>query len=109
MSTATAHNAHTDHSGHGHYYVPHGTHWPILGSIGLFTMLGGVALWLNDFGLGKWIALLGLLLVIVMMVGWFSTVIGESEGGLYNKQVDSSFRWGMSWFIFSEVMFFAVF
>ena len=33
----------------------------------------------------------------------------ESEAGKFNKQVDTSFRWGMSWFIFSEVMFFAVF
>src|SRR5882672_9694875 len=111
MSNATAsHDAHAAaHAGHGHYYVPHGTHWPIMGSIGLFTLLGGTALWLNDLSAGKWIALLGVLLVIGMMVGWFGTVIGESEGGLYNKQVDSSFRWGMSWFIFSEVMFFAVF
>jgi cytochrome c oxidase subunit 3 len=44
-----------------------------------------------------------------MIFGWFGTVITESERGLYNAQVDSSFRWGMSWFIFSEVMFFAVF
>jgi cytochrome c oxidase subunit 3 len=28
---------------------------------------------------------------------------------LYNDQVDFSFRWGMGWFIFSEVMFFAAF
>ena len=44
-----------------------------------------------------------------MLFGWFGTVIGESEGRLYNQQVDLSFRWGMSWFIFSEVMFFAAF
>ena len=44
-----------------------------------------------------------------MLFGWFGTVIGEAEGRLYNKQVDRSFRWGMSWFIFSEVMFFAAF
>jgi cytochrome c oxidase subunit 3 len=44
-----------------------------------------------------------------MLVGWFGTVINESVGGLYNDQVDQSFRMGMFWFIFSEVMFFAVF
>ena len=44
-----------------------------------------------------------------MLFGWFGTVIGESEGGLYNLKVDASFRWAMGWFIFSEVMFFAVF
>jgi cytochrome c oxidase subunit 3 len=44
-----------------------------------------------------------------MFFGWFGTVINESEGGLYNAGVDRSFRMGMSWFIFSEVMFFAAF
>jgi cytochrome c oxidase subunit 3 len=92
-----------------HYYVPHGTRWPIFGSIGLFTLMLGAALWLNDFRPGPWLALVGLLLIVFMLVGWFGTVIGESEGGLYNAQVDASFRWGMSWFIFSEVVFFAVF
>jgi cytochrome c oxidase subunit 3 len=96
-------------TGHGHYYVPHGTRWPILGSIGLFTLMLGTALWLNDFAAGTWIAWLGVAIVITMMIGWFGTVIGESEAGLFNKQVDSSFRWGMSWFIFSEVVFFGVF
>jgi cytochrome c oxidase subunit 3 len=92
-----------------HYYVPHGTRWPIFGSIGLFTLMLGAALWLNEVSLGPWIALLGFLFVVFMLVGWFGTVIGESERGLYNLQVDASFRWGMSWFIFSEVVFFAVF
>ena len=44
-----------------------------------------------------------------MMYGWFGTVVNESLAGMYNKQVDMSFRWGMGWFIFSEVMFFAAF
>jgi cytochrome c oxidase subunit 3 len=51
----------------------------------------------------------GLAIIIFMMYGWFGTVIDESIRGLYNKQVDMSFRWGMGWFIFSEVMFFAAF
>ena len=44
-----------------------------------------------------------------MMFGWFGAVIDESESHRYNAQVDLSFRWGMSWFIFSEVMFFSAF
>ena len=51
----------------------------------------------------------GAAILIYMLFGWFGTVIGESESGKFNKQVDLSFRWGMSWFIFSEVMFFAAF
>jgi cytochrome c oxidase subunit III len=91
------------------YYVPHGTRWPIIGSLGLFMLLLGTGLWLNQTSAGTTVMILGAVAVAVMIVGWFGTVIRESERGLYNLQVDRSFRWGMSWFIFSEVMFFAVF
>ncbi|HMM57940.1 MAG TPA: cytochrome c oxidase subunit 3 [Rudaea sp.] len=93
----------------GSYYVPHGTHWPILGSFGLFFTVGGAALWMNEFDPGKWVMALGIACILSMMFGWFRTVIGESLGGMYTKQVDTSFRMGMMWFIFSEVMFFGAF
>ncbi len=91
------------------YYVPHGTRWPIFGSIGLFLLLLGTAMWLNQASIGKPILGVGAAVLAIMIFGWFGTVIAESERGAYNAQVDRSFRWGMSWFIFSEVMFFAVF
>jgi cytochrome c oxidase subunit 3 len=93
----------------GAYYVPHGTRWPILGSIGLFLTVGGAAMWLNEVGAGKFIMVIGIATILSMMFGWFRTVIGESIAGMYSKQVDTSFRMGMMWFIFSEVMFFAAF
>jgi len=92
-----------------HYYVPHGSHWPIVGSIGLLFLMVGVSTWLNGADAGFWVMLAGVAVVVFMLVGWFSTVIAESQGGLYNTQVDKSFRMGMFWFIFSEVMFFAAF
>ena len=91
------------------YYVPHGSPWPIIGSVALFTTVGGGAMWLNHVSAGPWIVTLGLALLIFMFVGWFGVVIRESEGRLYNEAVDRSFRMGMMWFIFSEVMFFAGF
>jgi cytochrome c oxidase subunit III len=97
------------HANPGRYYVPHGSHWPIVGSIGLFTTLSGAALWLEDVGFGRVLFPIGLCIILFMMFGWFGTVIRESESGTYNQQVDRSFRWGMTWFIFSEVMFFAAF
>ena len=49
-------------------------------------------------------------MVLYIFYGWFGTVISENRSGvLQNKQVDRSFRWGMCWFIFSEVMFFGAF
>jgi len=91
------------------YYVPRGSHWPIVGSIGLLFLMVGVSSWLNGADAGFWVMLTGVAIVVFMLVGWFSTVISESVGGLYNAQVDKSFRMGMFWFIFSEVMFFAAF
>lgn len=91
------------------YYVPHGTKWPIIGSIGMFLMLGSAAMWLNDSAIAKWTFYGGAGILIYMLVGWFGEVIRESEDGVYNSQVDTSFRMGMLWFIFSEVMFFACF
>jgi len=69
----------------------------------------GFANWLNGRALGRELFILGSVVLIVMMFGWFRTVIHESESGTYNPQVDTSFRMCMMWFIFSEVMFFAAF
>ena len=93
----------------GGYYVPHGSGWPIIGSIGLFVMLQGFANFLNGSDIGSTVMLAGFAIVLFMVFGWFRTVINESEAGTYNMQVDKSFRQGMAWFIFSEVMFFAAF
>jgi len=90
------------------YFIPHDSKWPIIGSIALFTLMMGAVSFLNDWG-GGWVFLPGAALLIVMFVGWFSTVIGENQHGIYNLHVDRSFRMGMMWFIFSEVMFFAAF
>lgn len=92
-----------------HYYVPAQSYWPIIGSIGLFTMvIGGINV-LHAHGYGWLVFLAGAFITVFMMFGWFGSVIKESRGGLYSPQLDRSFRWGMVWFIFSEVMFFAAF
>ena len=91
------------------YYVPHGSHWPLVGSIGLTTLLVGFAMFLNNAPVGAYLMLGGVAITLIMMFGWFGTVIRESERGMYSDWVDRSFRWGMFWFIFSEVMFFGAF
>jgi len=102
--------AHTTTHDPNLYYVPHGTKWPILGSFALFFTVGGAATWLNgNPALGKAGMVLGIVLLVVMLFGWFGTVIHESIAGFYNRKVDISFRMGMLWFILSEVMFFAAF
>jgi cytochrome c oxidase subunit 3 len=91
------------------YYIPQPSSWPIFGSLALLSMALGAASWFNGAGWGKFLVFAGLIILFYMLAGWFSAVAHESEGGQYNKQVDTSFRWAMSWFIFSEVMFFAAF
>ncbi|OPX56299.1 cytochrome c oxidase subunit 3 [Oceanospirillum multiglobuliferum] len=92
------------------YFVPAQSHWPIITAIGLFLlMFGGGHLINHPDGLLKWSGLLGFLVIIWIFFGWFGAVVKESLSGLYSPQMDRSFRWGMRWFIFSEVMFFAAF
>jgi cytochrome c oxidase subunit III len=91
------------------YYVPQPSYWPIVGSLALLLMGMGAAFWMNGIAAGKWLTAAGLVVLLVMLFGWFGTVIRESEGQLYSPRVDVSFRWSMGWFIFSEVMFFSAF
>lgn len=97
------------------YYVPEQSKWPIVATVGLGVTLFGAASIMVDGNQGEstsgaWMIFsAGILIMIYMLFGWFGTVIKESRGGLYSPQMDRSFRWGMSWFIFSELMFFAAF
>jgi len=81
----------------------------IVGSFALLFLAGGAAMWFNGADLGRYGVLIGFALLALMMFRWFGDVVRESESGKYGKWEDVSFRWGMSWFIFSEVMFFAAF
>src|SRR3990170_3557022 len=92
-----------------HYAVPAPMAWPIMGSMALFLMALGAVFVFNGM-LGGWASIAaGFVLLLYMMVRWFGDVIREAEGGKYGRWEDGSFRWGMSLFIFSEVMFFAAF
>jgi len=91
------------------YFVPHQSKWPFVGSIAMFVTMLGVASWLNDAAWGQWVFYAGIVMLCATLFMWFGDVIRESISGHYNKQVDVSFRMGMVWFIFSEVMFFGAF
>ncbi len=93
----------------GAYYIPEPSSWPVVGSVALCLSFVGAAIMLNGSGLGTFILGVGMAAVIYMFYSWFRDVIDESLAGRYNQQVDISFRWGMGWFILSEVMFFAAF
>ena len=93
---------------HGEYFVPEPSKWPLVGTIALLTTVIGAVHTIQS-GSTSMLLIAGLLLVAYLLFGWFGSVINESMAGNYNDQVDRSFRLGMMWFIFSEVMFFAAF
>jgi len=91
------------------YYLPAPSHWPVLGCAGLFVLFFGAAHWLHDVPVGPYAFAAGVALVVVMLIGWFRRVIQENQSGCYEVAEGASFRSGMAWMIFSEVVFFAGF
>lgn len=92
-----------------HYFLPQPSRWPLMGSVGLFCLALSVAHFVHGNVIAHYLFFSGALLLTYMMFGWFSTVIDEGMAGLYNRQMDRTYRWGMAWFIVSEIAFFGLF
>ena len=92
-----------------YYFVPGPSKWPLLGGMSLLVTMIGASAWVNDVSWGPFVNYIGLAGILGVLYFWFGEAIKESESGLYSKRIDHSFRWSMSWFIFSEVMFFGAF
>ncbi|CUS47590.1 MAG: aa3-type cytochrome c oxidase subunit III CoxC [Idiomarinaceae bacterium HL-53] len=104
---STEHNANK-------YYVPDQSIWPIIGALALGLIAFGAGHYTIEYskqeaGFGHLVLLAGIIVLVIMLVGWFGDQIRESRAGLYNAQLGRSYRQGMLWFIFSEVMFFLAF
>ena len=99
----------TTHGATPHYFVPSPSRHPAMAALGLFFVILGAGQWINGADWGKYSLMFGLLWWLGVLYQWFSQAVSESEGGLYGHKIDLSFRWSMSWFIFSEVMFFGAF
>ncbi|CAG9175224.1 cytochrome c oxidase subunit 3 [Cupriavidus respiraculi] len=92
-----------------YYFVPGPSRHPITASFGMLLVGAGAAGWVNGAAWAPWVCMAGLVWFLFVLKGWFGDAIVESEGGLYGKRIDVSYRWSMGWFIFSEVMFFSAF
>ncbi len=92
-----------------HYFIPQPSRHPVMVAFGLLLVIFGAGQWVNGAGWAAYVLLAGVVVWLSVLFQWFKDAIGESEGRLYSDRVDVSFRWSMSWFIFSEVMFFAAF
>ena len=95
------------------YFIPPNSWFPIWIAIGIFLLAFGLGGWLNDLKAGeepsRILFYCGALIFTVVMYRWFAAVIDENHAGLPNSRVKRSYVWGIGWFIFSEVMFFAAF
>lgn len=80
-----------------------------MAALGLFFVILGASQWVNGNDWGRFALFFGLIFWLVVLFQWFSDTVHESETGQFGHKVDLSFRWSMSWFIFSEVMFFGAF
>jgi len=100
---------------HEPYYVPEQSKFPIWASFGMALMVFGLGGTLNDIKAGvsasssSWMAFAGFLVLSTVLYNWFATQIRENHQGLPSAQLKRSYVFGMYWFIFSEVMFFAAF
>jgi cytochrome c oxidase subunit III len=92
-----------------YYFVPQPSRHPVFAAFGLFWIFFGASQWINGAEWGRYVCFFGLAWLFGVLFQWFRDAIRESEGGDYGHKVDLSFRWSMSWFIFSEVMFFGAF
>ena len=92
-----------------YYFIPAPSRHPVLVAFGLFLVILGAAQWVNGHEWGAYLLLVGAVVWLTVLFQWFREAVAESQGGLYSDRIDVSFRWSMSWFIFSEVMFFAAF
>ena len=102
-------SAATPHGPTPYYFVPAPSRHPVLAATGLFFVILGAGQWINDHQWGMYSLIAGFALWVFVLQQWFRESIGESERGLYGDRIDASYRWSMSWFIFSEVMFFGAF
>jgi len=100
------------------YYVPHNSRWPILASLALGTFVIGLANFIQqstgkveNAGTipGAFVFLIGFIAIFTVLGLWWRDTVRESLALMNSEQMDRSYRQGMMWFIFSEVMFFAGF
>ena len=95
------------------YYVPDQSRLPIFAAFSLFLLVMGASSTINNIGVegsnSVFILYAGFASLFATLFFWFRKVVQEHLAGLDSAQLKKSYVYGMSWFIFSEVMFFAAF
>jgi cytochrome c oxidase subunit III len=107
------------HAKNHDYHILQPSIWPLIAAVGAFVMLFGGVLGMHhpdatpevttfmEYVWAYKFALIGLLMVLYVMYGWWSEVVTESQVGDHTPVVSIGLRYGFIMFIMSEVMFFA--
>lgn len=90
------------------YFVPAPSMSPVIINIGIFLLALGFALKINALG-GVLFLVAGTGVLIFGVLKWVCEMVSESEGGSYHAWEDRSYRIGMGYFIWGELMLFAGF
>ena len=88
------------------YHLVDPSPWPFLAALGGFLLLGGTVLTLH--GYRPWAVGIGVVLILYCMWVWWADVVREGNGRDHTPVVRIGLRYGMVFFIVSEVMFFLV-
>ncbi|MEC8064135.1 MAG: cytochrome c oxidase subunit 3 [Pseudomonadota bacterium] len=85
--------------------------WPILASVGVFIFALGIVNWLHHAWFAGYLLVLGLGMVLVVSGLWFYDAILDDRRATKAQYLlsDTTYRWSMFWFIFSEIWFFMAF
>jgi cytochrome c oxidase subunit 3 len=103
------------HTKNHDYHIIDPSPWPLIGAIGGLMMAIGGVVWMqtmknpdaSTLGMnGPWVFIIGLLVVLYTMYGWWADTIKEAHAGDHTQVVSIHLRYGMIMFIASEVMFF---
>nr|YP_010165736.1 cytochrome c oxidase subunit 3 [Imasa heleensis]QRR29749.1 cytochrome c oxidase subunit 3 [Imasa heleensis] len=92
------------------YHLVNPSPWPLLGAIGAFTLTSGGVMYFHSYQFGNMVLTAGLITVMYTMFVWWRDIVRESTfEGHHTVQVQYGLRYGVIFFITSEVMFFAAF
>nr|YP_009973287.1 cytochrome c oxidase subunit III [Chinapotamon maolanense]QNH92738.1 cytochrome c oxidase subunit III [Chinapotamon maolanense] len=90
---------------HHPYHLVDMSPWPLMGSISAMMLTTGLVKWFHQYNTN--LLLLSSVAIILTMIQWWRDVTREGTyQGLHTSTVMVGLRWGMIFFILSEVLFF---
>lgn len=92
------------------YHLVDPSPWPLVTATGVFGMLTGAVMYMHSVVNGFFVMIFGLVATVLAAAIWWRDVIREATyEGHHTSVVQRGLRYGMVFFIVSEVMFFVAF